>query len=138
MHLRALLAGLALLLVTSCGDSTSPQATPSATATPTATATSADPSPTSTLPAVIDQVVEFTVQGKRVTGPSRVKVTRGDTVRLVITSDKADEVHVHTYDKLVPIQAGQAADVDIKATIAGVFEVEMESNHLLITKLQVQ
>jgi plastocyanin len=137
MRSRVLLAAAALLLVSACGDDPQPQVT---APTPTATSTTAAPtaSPTPTLPAGIDQVVRFTVKGKRVEGPSRVKVSKGDTVRLVITSDKADEVHVHTFDNLVKVKAGSPANVDVKATIAGIFEVEMHSTGLLVTKLQVQ
>lgn len=130
MPLRAFLAAFALMLVPACSDDAPPQATPTASPTTAAPAT---------LPAGVDQVVRFSVDGKDVTGPrGRVKVNKGDTIRLVITSATTDQVHVHTYDNLVPIKAGQTVNVDVKAAIAGVFEVEMETSHVLITKLQVQ
>jgi plastocyanin len=56
--------------------------------------------------------------------PSRVEVARGQTVRITVTSDVADEVHVHGYDRSVPLQPGVAGTVEFVADADGLYEVE--------------
>jgi hypothetical protein len=83
-------------------------------------------------------VVTVSVAGGKVTGPSgRVKVKKGSTVQLVVTSDVADEVHLHGYDKHVDVEKGGTAQLTFKATISGVFEVELEGKKLRLLQLQV-
>ncbi len=55
-----------------------------------------------------------------------------------VTSDVADEVHVHGYDRTVPVAAGQTAEVTFVASIPGVFEVELERIHRLLFTLEVR
>ena len=45
--------------------------------------------------------------GKVVPSAHREKVPQGDTVRLVVTTDTADEVHVHGYDLKKDVAAGK-------------------------------
>ncbi len=59
-------------------------------------------------------------------------------MQLVVTSDVADEVHLHGYDKSVDVTAGGTATLTVLAKIPGVFEVELESRKLVLTQLQVQ
>jgi FtsP/CotA-like multicopper oxidase with cupredoxin domain len=137
---RLLAAAVGVLLVAGCGgsddDAGSPSTpTPSAAGLPSATAS---PTP-STLPTGVDQVVTIRYAGGEVTGPKgRVKVARGDTVQLLVTSDKADEVHLHGYDKSVDVAAGATVRLTFKATIPGVFEVELEHRKVTLVRLQVQ
>ena len=131
-----------LSLALACGGPAEPSATPTPTPTPTLSVTTpaptASPFPTSTLPPGVDQLVTFSVADGKVTGPrGRVKVRRGTTLRIVVRSDKADHVHVHVYDKLADVKPGSPAVVTFRATITGVFEVELEDSKLLITRLQV-
>ena len=58
------------------------------------------------------------------------------TVR--VTSDAADEIHVHGYDKTAPVAAGATAEVSFVANIPGVFEVEFERSHRLLFTLEVR
>ena len=51
----------------------------------------------------------------------------GDTVRIEVSSDVADEIHVHGYDISTDVEAGGKAKVEFVADIEGVFEVELES-----------
>ncbi len=137
---RVALFALALLL-TACGGSDDPTVTaPTATSTRTASPTpTTAPTPTSTLPAGVDQLVTITIAGKKVTGADdRIKVKLGTTVRFVITSDVADEIHLHGYDKKVDVTAGGTATLTLKANIPGVFAMELEGAKFTITKLQVQ
>ena len=69
---------------------------------------------------------------------SRVSVPLGKTVRLVVTSDVADEVHVHGYDKSAAVAAGETGVVEFPATIPGVFEVELEQRGTKLLELAVR
>ncbi len=111
-----------------------PAAGSSATAaggTPTGSAT--------TSPAAESQRIEVTVAGGEVSGDTgRVPVAAGTSVTLVVTSDAADEVHVHGYDLTTALQPGQPAELPFEATIPGVFEVELHEAGTVLLSLQVQ
>jgi hypothetical protein len=63
--------------------------------------------------------------GKVAPDPSRkVEVATGDHVHLSVTSDHADEVHVHGYDIEKEVSAGGTVTIDFTADIPGQFEVE--------------
>lgn len=140
---------LSVALLGACGDgdpstveTPEPGATPSAmpsatTSAPVPVGTTA--APASTLPAGVDQLVRVTVRGGEVVGGAqRVKVEKGDVVRLLVTSDVADEVHLHTYDESVEVAAGQTAALTFTASIGGVIEVELEEAGLTLVRLQIQ
>jgi hypothetical protein len=67
-----------------------------------------------------------------------VPVKKGSTVTLQVTSDVADEVHLHGYDKHVDVEKGGTARLTFTANLTGVFEVELESRGLRLAQLQVQ
>jgi hypothetical protein len=71
--------------------------------------------------------VEVTIaDGKVAPDPSRkVEVATGDHVHLSVTSDHADEVHVHGYDIEKEVSAGGTVTIDFTADIPGQFEVEV-------------
>jgi hypothetical protein len=69
---------------------------------------------------------------------TRVKVKQGSTVALVVTSDVADEVHLHGYDKHVDVTKGGTVTLVFKATLSGVYEVELEKLKHRLVLLQVQ
>jgi FtsP/CotA-like multicopper oxidase with cupredoxin domain len=117
-----------------------PAATTSTAATPSASTASETPAQTPTpTPTAEGQLVEITVAKGKVTGPKgRVKVKKGSTVTLRVTSDVADEIHLHGYDKHADVEKGGTADLTFKATLAGVFEVELEEKALQLVQLQVQ
>lgn len=130
---------LAASLLSGCaeGDPETVQ-TPSPTATPRSNQ-AASPRPTSTLPPGVDHLVRVTVRdGQVVGGAQRVRIPTGDVVRLVVTSDVADEVHLHTYDKKVDVAAGGTATLTFTASIPGVITAELEGTHLTLVRLQVQ
>jgi len=85
------------------------------------------------------QTVSITVSGGEVTGVEpRTPVELGARVRLTITSDVTDEVHVHGYDITTAVPAGQPVNVELVADQAGIFEVELHDSRLVLTRLQVQ
>jgi FtsP/CotA-like multicopper oxidase with cupredoxin domain len=78
------------------------------------------------------------VNGKPVGGVTKIKVKKGDQVRLNVSSDVADEIHVHGYDFMKDVKAGGHATFAFKADIDGVFEIELENRKEQIASLQVE
>ena len=141
----SMLVPLALLL-TACGggdDEPAAQA-PAPTTTSSGPTTSAAPAATtsttlaSTTTTVAGQLVSVTVRGGQVQGPSRQRVERNETVTVRVSSDVADEIHVHGYNKTAPVAAGGTGEVSFVATFPGVFEVEFEKSGKLLFTLEVR
>jgi hypothetical protein len=153
---RPLLLVPALLIsLTSCGDDsgtspsdaapTSPAAAPTAADSP---ATSASPSATaggvggpSAAPrsSAADKRFTITFADGRASGDTgRLKVALGDSVSITVTSQSADEVHLHGYDVLAPVSANMPAVLTFEAKIPGVFELELEDLGVQLASLQVQ
>jgi hypothetical protein len=110
----------------------------SADSSSSSSAQSSAPSSSGTTTAPAGQRVEVQVSGGRVTGDTgRVPVAAGEHVTLVITSDVADEVHVHGYDLETELSPGKPAEVAFDATIPGVFEVELHEAGTVLLSLQV-
>jgi hypothetical protein len=106
-------------------------AAPSSSGTP-----SAAPSAEASSPAGTRVAVSFA--GGRVEGGGRIPVPMGGPVTLQVTSDVADEVHVHGYDLSADVAPGSPATVTFDATVPGVFEVELEHLGEELLTLQVQ
>ena len=133
----AALVGLGLAAgLTACAGTAAPEAaTPTSAAPSTSTAS---PSETSAAASPAGQRIEVQVTGGQVSGDTgRVPVSSGEQVTLVITSDAADEVHVHGYDLTAALSPGQPAELTFDATIPGVFEVELHEAGTLLLTLQV-
>ena len=77
------------------------------------------------------------ISGGQVTGDTgRVPVSAGTSVTLAVTSDVADEIHVHGYDLTTAISPSRPAQLSFAATVPGVFEVELhEAGTVLLTLL---
>jgi hypothetical protein len=92
---------------------------------------------TSATPSEGDATISYA--GGRVTSSAgnRLSVPLGRTVRLVVTSDKAEEVHVHGYDRRADVSPGQTVTLTFTADIPGIFEVELERSHKLVLRLEV-
>jgi hypothetical protein len=102
---------------------------------PTAGPASAPPSPVAT----VDKEIVVTVAKRKVTPPTgRVEVAKGNLVRITVTSDVADELHVHGYDRTLTLPAGAAASIELRVDKTGLFEVETHSSHLVLFQLVVR
>jgi hypothetical protein len=113
-------------------------AEPTAETTTEATATTGE-QPTTGAPQPNQQVISVTVTNGTVNpAPAPVDVKLGSVVVIEVTSDVDDEVHVHGYDILQPVTAGQPSRVEVQANVPGQFEVELEGAHLLLVQLRVQ
>ena len=77
------------------------------------------------------------VGGVPVGGVLRVEVDLGSVVALMVTSDAAEEVHVHGYDILRAVSEGNPAHFAFSAAIPGVFEVEFEGSGRLLLLLEI-
>lgn len=71
-------------------------------------------------------------------GVQRVPVSLGSAVALVVSSDVADEVHLHGYDRSVDVHAGGTATLEFVANRSGVFEAELESRGAHLVQLEVR
>ena len=88
--------------------------------------------------AVAMKRIEVTVAHGTASGDTgRVKVATGTAVTLVVTSDTADEVHVHGYDIETALTAGTPKTLHFTADVPGVFEVELHHAGLVLLHLQV-
>ena len=77
------------------------------------------------------------VGGAPAGGHQRVEVDLGSVVALMVTSDTAAEVHVHSYDILRAVSDGHPAHFAFTAEIPGVFEVELEGSGRLLLQLEI-
>jgi hypothetical protein len=70
--------------------------------------------------------------------PRRIEVARDSQVRLLVTSDVDDELHIHGYDVEEPLEAGRTTTVELVADQSGVFEVETHEGELALLQLEVR
>jgi FtsP/CotA-like multicopper oxidase with cupredoxin domain len=111
------------------------------TATPPSASASApvETPPSAGAPAADIVTIDATISGSQVEPPpARVDVRVGQTVRITVTSDEPDELHVHGYDIETELTAGQPATVELVADQPGLFEVETHEQALQLFQLAVQ
>ena len=75
--------------------------------------------------------------GKPVGGIQKLDYNKDDQVKFIVTSDVADEIHVHGYDLKKDVPAGGSVRFSFPASIEGVFEVELENRAQQIAQLKV-
>jgi len=75
--------------------------------------------------------------GEPVGGIKELEYDAGDEIRFEVTSDVADEVHVHGYDLMQDVPAGGTVSFDFPAEIEGIFEVELEGRKEQIAEIRV-
>ena len=103
---------------------TTPSASPSGTPVPT--------------PSTNVRVVEVSLQNGRATpNGDRLSLPKGTILRLRISADHADEVHVHGYDVEIPVKAGASVSKDITLDQVGRFEIESHEPALTVLQLVV-
>ncbi len=57
-----------------------------------------------------------------------IRVTQGDMVRFIWSSDKAVEVHLHGYDLLVDVPPGEPVEQQFEAHASGRFPVSLHDS----------
>ena len=85
------------------------------------------------------RTLALTVKNQAVVGGKRsLTVNTGDTVKLTVTSDAAAEVHVHGVEVMKDVTAGGTIELEFKASIDGVFPIELHSDpELQLAKLTI-
>ena len=116
---------------------TAPATTPPTTTSPTTTET--EPPPATTAPEPPDVItIRIAVASDTVPEARLYSVKKGRKVEIVVTSEIADEVHVHGYDLMGDVAPGQPVTIAFEATAPGRFEIELEEHHLPIAELEVR
>lgn len=129
----ALAAILATLGLAACGGSGDEQ-----TAAKTATTTTSKPGNAPESASMGGKVPTIVVRdGEAVGGIEELEYDAGDEIRFEVSSDVAEEVHVHGYDLMEDVPAGGTASFDFPAEIEGIFEVELEGLGEQIAELRV-
>ena len=148
----ATVAVLMAALLSACdGGDPAPSAAPSTAPSTTTLTTTAPPTTGSTCPTATSScpsqppippgttIVSATVKGGTVTTEHRQwQVKTGSHVRVAVTADVADEVHVHTFDKKATTTPGCPTAIDFAATIPGTHEVELEDAGKQLFTIKVQ
>jgi FtsP/CotA-like multicopper oxidase with cupredoxin domain len=71
------------------------------------------------------EVARIRIEGGAVAGgPQDIEVEQGDTVRIVVTADAEDEIHLHGYDITRVAAPGRPARFRFQADAEGAFEME--------------
>jgi hypothetical protein len=131
--IRSAAVALLLLLAACGGDDDSPTVTPGASGASTSTSAGSTGGT-----GAAATVLSVTVRGGSVEGASRQRATLNQPVTIRVTSDVAEQVHVHGYDKIFDVAAGRTGEVTFVANIPGVFEVEFERSHKVLFTLEVR
>ena len=114
---------------------TTHQATSTEPATTAAATTEARPA--TTAPAAPTTIAIVVAGGQPSGGIQRVTLSKGEEVVLVVTSDVADEVHLHGYDLTADLAVGGSAEIPFTADTVGKFEVELEESGVQLAELEV-
>jgi hypothetical protein len=136
LGIAALIAIAAVIVLTAGGGNDEQEATDSAatrTATPSATATEDGATPTPT-PTPTPKPKPPLLQAGKVT---KLRFEEGETVRFRARSEQAEEIHVHGYDRYVDLPAGKTVTESFKASITGIFEIELHGSGEQIGELRV-
>ncbi|MEU4555918.1 hypothetical protein [Micromonospora violae] len=142
-------AALAALLLAGCGQDddpsvATPSTAPTSAAPPSATATAPTPTATGTPSATatatpVDREITVTIAKRKIDPPTgRVTVSKGELIRITVTSDVPDELHVHGYDLGARLPAGTPGSVEFRADKTGLFEVETHDTELVLFQLVVR
>jgi hypothetical protein len=114
---------------------TATEAPPPTEAPPTETTAAAPPATTAAGPVELSYTV---VGGLPEGGIARDSVDLDSDVVVTVTSDVADEVHLHGYDLSADVAPGAPATIRFEANAAGRFEIELENTGVQIAELEVR
>jgi hypothetical protein len=80
---------------------------------------------------------QFQVKGSSMT-PGKATAHQGDTVNMTVSTEKAEEIHLHGYDYKFEPKPGQPATKTFTADKTGSFEIEIEDSSTHLGDLEVQ
>jgi plastocyanin len=135
--------GLALMLpLAACGgdEPAVSGSSTSGTTSSSSTSPSASSSPGTTSSAAAQgRTIRITITGKQVSpAPTTVDLAVGEKLTLVVTSDHADELHLHGFDVEDKLTAGAATTGTVTGKEPGVYEVETHEPALRLLKIAVR
>jgi len=129
--LALLLAVFIVVGVAACGSDDDSTTTAATTTSGSEKATTQEESKKPATPTIVVR------NGAPVGGVQELEYSAGDEIRFRVSSNQADEVHVHGYDVEEEIPAGGAATLAFPADIEGIFEVELHGSETQIAELRV-
>ncbi len=142
LGIAAVIALVAIVVLTAGGSddtstddsaNTAGQQTATATATPSADDGQEESTPTPT-PTPTPKPQPPLLQAGKVT---ELRFDEGETVRFRARSAETEEIHVHGYDRYVDLPAGKTVTESFKASITGIFEIELHGSGEIIAELRV-
>ena len=122
----ALVVAIVAFVIAGSGGDGEPQRSSATTSAQTDTGKdSAEPQATTETPPPEPTVTRIQIQdGAVVGGAKTIDVVRGDTVRIVVSADAPDDIHLHGYDIERSVEPGRPAHFRFKADAEGAFEIE--------------
>jgi len=76
--------------------------------------------------------------GEPVGGVRELSFYSDEAIRFRVSSDTAQEVHLHGYDVAKEVEPGGSVAFDVPADIAGIFEAELEDSEQQIARVTVR
>ena len=139
-------AGLAVALpltlgLAACGSSGDGPGTggSSTASTTTSSSSSSGPSSSSSSSSAAGRTIDITVKGSTVTpAPATVDLAVGEQLTLTVTSDHADQLHIHGFEIEKDLVAGTPLSVTVTGAQPGVYEVETHHPELRLMKIAVR
>lgn len=133
------LAGGLFIFFRSRDDGASATTTTTGPTTTAGTTTGIIPQPPQPPPPPQPQQIRIVVRGgKPVGGVKDVTVPKNARAVIVITSDVADELHLHGYNVKRDLTPGKTARLPFRATIEGTVEAELEERGLPLVRITTQ
>ena len=87
-------------------------------------------------PAPQHRTFQLHVSGSTMT-PDRIEANEGDTLSITVDADKAEEIHLHGYDKAFELEPGKPATMTFDANLTGSFDIEIEGSGTGLGSLEV-
>ena len=128
LGIAAVFAVVAVILLARGGGETDTGAGSTRTPTPTARASDGEATATPT-----PKPLPLLQAGK----PKALTYSQGETVRFRVRSASPEEVHIHGYDIKKELAPNRTVTVSFKATITGIFEIELEHSATQLASLKV-
>jgi plastocyanin len=136
---RLAVAGCVLAVMAGCSGSAEAPAAPTTGVTTPAVTASDVPEGEAVTPPAGGTVFQISVAGNRVAPkPGRHTVKAGQPVRLILTTDKANVVHVHGADVEREVEPGAPLTLDFTVDQPGVYPVELHEPELLLMQIVVR
>jgi len=75
--------------------------------------------------------------GEPVGGVQQLEYSAGEQIRFRVSSDAAEEIHVHGYDIVKDVPAGGTVEFAFPAELEGIYEAELEELGIEIAELRI-